>query len=93
MAGAITMGEDKKAAIDVNKCVACGACTYQCPFGAIMDKSYIVDVVQMLRGAARWDFRVYAVLAPSIAGQFSPATQGSKWWASTTWPRWPWAPI
>ena len=60
----------------MNKCVSCGACTYQCPFGAIMDKSYIVDLVQMLKGAARWDFRVYAVLAPSIAGQFAPATLG-----------------
>ena len=74
--GAISMGEDKKAAIDVNTCIACGSCVYQCPFGAIMDKSYIVDAVQLLRGAARWNFRVYAVLAPSIAGQFAPATLG-----------------
>jgi len=74
--GALSMGEDKKAAIDVNKCVSCGTCTYQCPFGAVMDKSYIVDVVQMLMGAERWDFRVYAVLAPSVAGQFAPATLG-----------------
>ncbi len=74
--GAIAMGENKKAAIDVNKCVSCGTCTYQCPFGAAMDKSYIVDVIQMLRGAARWGFRVYAVVAPSIAGQFAPATLG-----------------
>ena len=73
---AISMGGDKKAAIDVNKCVSCGSCTYLCPFGAIMDKSYITDVVQMLQGAARWDFRVYAVLAPSVAGQFAPATLG-----------------
>jgi len=74
--GAISMGEDKKAAIDVNKCVSCGTCTYQCPFGAIMDKSYVVDVIQMLKGAERWDFRVYAVVAPSIVGQFAPATLG-----------------
>lgn len=73
---AITMTEDKKAAIDVEQCISCGSCVYQCPFGAIMDKSYIVDTVQMLRGAARWGFRVYAVLAPSIAGQFAPATLG-----------------
>ncbi len=74
--GAISMGENRKADINVNKCVSCGACTYQCPFGAIMDKSYIVDAVQMLRGAARWDFRVYAVVAPSVVGQFAPATLG-----------------
>jgi len=74
--GALSMGEDKKASIDVNKCVSCGACVYQCPFGAIMDKSYIVDVIQLLRGAVQWGFRVYAVVAPSIVGQFAPATLG-----------------
>lgn len=74
--GAIAMGPNKKASIDVNKCVSCGACTYQCPFGAIMDKSHIVDAVQLLRGASRWGFHVHAVLAPSIAGQFAPATLG-----------------
>ena len=41
-----------------------------------MDKSYIVETIQMLRGAARWDFRVYAVVAPSVVGQFAPATLG-----------------
>ena len=60
----------------VNKCVSCGVCTFQCPFGAIMDKSYITDAVKLLKGAERWDFRVYAVLAPSIAGQFAPASYG-----------------
>ena len=74
--GAIAMGENKKAAIDVNKCVSCGACTYQCPFGAVMDKSFIVETIQMLQGAQRWNFRVYAVIAPSIVGQFAPATLG-----------------
>lgn len=75
--GAISMREDnKKAEINVDKCVSCGACTYQCPFGAIVDKSYIVEAVQMLRSAARWDFHVYAVVAPSIIGQFAPAKLG-----------------
>lgn len=75
--GAISMCEDtKKANIDAEKCVSCGACTYQCPFGAIMDKSYLVETIQMLQGAARWDFRVYAVVAPAVAGQFAPATLG-----------------
>ena len=73
---AISMGEDKKASIDNDKCISCGACTYQCPFGAIMDKSYIVDAVQLLRGGSRWGFHVYAAFAPSIAGQFAPASLG-----------------
>lgn len=73
---AISMGEDKKAKIDEHKCISCGTCVYQCPFGAIMDKSFIVDVVQMLRGAEKWGYRVYAAVAPSIVGQFAPATLG-----------------
>ena len=75
-AGAISMGADKKAFIDPAKCTSCGACVYQCPFGAIMDKSFIVDAIQMLQGAEKWGFRVYAAVAPSIAGQFAPADLG-----------------
>ena len=75
-AGAISMGENKKAFIDPAKCTSCGACVYQCPFGAIMDKSFIVDAIQMLQGAEKWGFRVYAAVAPSIAGQFAPADLG-----------------
>ena len=75
-AGAISMGEDKKAFIDPAKCTSCGACIYQCPFGAIMDKSFIVDVIQMLQGGEKWGFHVYAIVAPSIAGQFAPADLG-----------------
>lgn len=74
--GAISMGENKKASIDAGKCISCGNCTTQCPFGAIMDKSFIVDAIQMLRSADRWGYRVYAVLAPSIAGQFATASLG-----------------
>lgn len=75
-AGAISMGENKKAFVDPAKCTSCGTCTYQCPFGAIMDKSFIVDAVQLLKGAEKWNYRVYAAVAPSVAGQFAPATLG-----------------
>lgn len=74
--GAISMGPDKKASIDPNKCISCGSCVYQCPFGAIQDKSWIVDAIQMIRGGQRWGFKTFAVIAPSIAGQFAPATYG-----------------
>lgn len=73
---AISMGPDKKASIDESKCISCGSCVYQCPFGAIQDKSWIVDAIQMLRGGDYWGYRTYAVIAPSIAGQFAPATYG-----------------
>lgn len=73
---AIYMGEDKKAKIDPGKCISCGSCVYQCPFGAIMDKSFLLEAIQMLRGAEKWRFPVYAALAPAIAGQFAPASIG-----------------
>ena len=76
-AGAISMREsDHKASVDPSKCIACGVCTYACPFGAIMDKSWIVQAVHMLKGAQRWKYRVYAVVAPAIAGQFAEASLG-----------------
>ena len=68
--GAITMGADRKASINREKCIACGACVYQCPFGAIMDKSYILDAIDLLKGAEKGYYPVYAAIAPSIAGQF-----------------------
>ena len=71
---AITMNEDKAAAIDNEKCIQCGACVYQCPFGAIMDKSYIVDAVELLKKGN--ENRVFAIVAPSIASQFSYAKLG-----------------
>ena len=73
---AISMGPDKKASIDINKCISCGSCVNQCPFGAIQDKSWITDAIQMLKGSEHWGYKTYAVIAPSIAGQFAPATYG-----------------
>ena len=46
---AISINEDNAAAIDNNKCIQCGACVYQCPFGAITDKSYILNVIDMIK--------------------------------------------
>ena len=72
---AISMNEDFSAKIDNNKCIQCGACVYLCPFGAITDKSYIVSAVEMLKNASE-ESRVYAVVAPSIASQFTYAKLG-----------------
>lgn len=71
---AISMNENKSATIDNNKCISCGACVYQCPFGAITDKSYILDVINMLKNAK--DHKLYAVVAPSISSQFTYANLG-----------------
>ena len=73
---AISMDENKAAKIDNNKCIECGACVYQCPFGAIMDKSYILDAIDLLKKSAAGGDRVYAVVAPSIASQFTYAKLG-----------------
>lgn len=68
---AISIDENKKAKIDNNKCISCGACVYQCPFGAISDKSYILDAIDILRKSENnKKYKVYAIIAPSIAGQF-----------------------
>ena len=74
---AIRMNEDKAAAIDNEKCIGCGACVYQCPFGAITDKSYILDVIRILRESENnTAYKVFAVVAPSISSQFTYAKLG-----------------
>lgn len=70
--GAINMNEDGSVRIDNGKCVSCGACVYQCPFGALQDKSFIVNVINMIKNGER----VYAIVAPAIAAQFNYARLG-----------------
>ncbi|MGN1348418.1 MAG: 4Fe-4S dicluster domain-containing protein [Acutalibacteraceae bacterium] len=74
---AISINEDNAAAIDNSKCIQCGACVYQCPFGAITDKSYILDVINIIKeGESGNKYKTYAVVAPSISSQFSYAKLG-----------------
>ncbi len=74
---AISIGDDDAAKIDDEKCISCGACVYQCPFGAIMDRSYILDVIDLLKKSdGGKNYRVYAVVAPSISSQFTYAKLG-----------------
>ena len=74
---AISMNENKAAQIDNDKCIACGACVYQCPFGAITDKSYILDVIDIIKKSENnTKYKVYAVVAPSISSQFTYAKLG-----------------
>lgn len=74
---AISMNEDKAATIDNDKCISCGACVYQCPFGAITDKSFILNVIDIIQKSENnTKYKVYAVVAPTIASQFSYAKLG-----------------
>ena len=75
---ALTINEKNAASIENEKCISCGACVYQCPFGAISDKSYIINVVDMLKDKISGAFKsnLYAVVAPSIASQFTFAKTG-----------------
>lgn len=74
---AISMNEHKAAKIDNNKCIRCGACVYQCPFGAVTDKSFILGAIDLIKKSEGGkNYNVYAIVAPSIASQFSYAKLG-----------------
>ncbi len=74
---AISINEDNAASIDDEKCIQCGACVYQCPFGAITDKSYILDVIDLIKNSeSNKKYKVYALVAPSISSQFTYAKLG-----------------
>jgi len=74
---AISAGEDGAASIDNSKCTACGACIRKCPFGALMDKSFILPVLDILKNSENnTKYKVYALTAPAIVGQFSYAKLG-----------------
>lgn len=78
--GAISMNEEKKAEINIDKCIACGACAYACPFGAIMDKSFMVDAINIIKDATDSDgsvnYKVVAIVAPAVAAQFEDCSLG-----------------
>ena len=74
---AIDISADGAAQINDEKCIQCGACVYQCPFGAIQDKSFIMDVINMLVDAQNnKNSKVYAIVAPAFSSQFSHAKVG-----------------
>ncbi len=64
---AITMDENNIVVIKEAACISCGACIKGCPFGAITERSFLVDVIRMLKEKSK---EVYAMLAPAWEGQF-----------------------
>lgn len=74
---AISINEDNAASINNDKCIQCGACVYQCPFGAITDKSFILNVIDIIKKSDNnKNYKVYAIVAPSISSQFTYAKLG-----------------
>lgn len=72
--GAIKIDEDRKAYIDDSKCVSCGACVHMCPFGAIVDKPFVLDVLKLLKESENnTKYKVYAIIAPAVSSQFTNA--------------------
>ena len=53
--------------IDGAKCDSCGRCLLACPYGAIIDKSSIVQVIQTIHSGTH----TYAILTPGLSRQFS----------------------
>lgn len=72
---AITMDEHGLVEIDESKCIQCGACIHGCPFGAIGSKSFMVDVINMIRAGKK----VVAMVAPATEGQFGPDITMASW--------------
>ena len=74
---AISRGDDNVAKINYERCISCGACVYQCPFGAITDKSFILNAIDIIKESKNnSEFKVYAVVAPTISTQFNYAKLG-----------------
>ena len=72
---AITMDEHGLVVIDESKCIQCGACIHSCPFGAIGSKTFMVDVINLIRAGKK----VVAMVAPAAEGQFGPDISMASW--------------
>ena len=59
--------EHGRAKINYDKCVSCGMCLVNCPFGAIADKSQIFQVIMAIKLGER---RSSPAVAPAFVGQF-----------------------
>lgn len=53
--------------INQDKCTSCGACVDSCDFGALNEKIEFIPIIDLLKNR---DTKVFAVIAPAIAGQF-----------------------
>ena len=71
----VCMDDEGAAVIDQDKCIVCGACVYECPFGAVNDISGIMKVVDAIKNKGPEE-KIFAVVAPAVAVQFPGTTVG-----------------
>lgn len=64
--GAIQKDGNGITRIDFEQCISCGKCVAACPFGAVHEKSQIIDILKHMKSG---DKKVIAMFAPSIVGQ------------------------
>lgn len=57
--------------ISGDKCLCCGQCVVSCDFGALADKIEFLPLINLLKNK---DTKVFAAVAPAIAGQFGDNT-------------------
>lgn len=72
---AITYDENGICIIDESKCIQCGACIHSCPFGAVGSKTFMVDVIKLIKAGKK----VVAMIAPSVEGQFGKDITVASW--------------
>ena len=72
---AITYNEYGICVIDEDKCIQCGACIHSCPFGAIGTKTFLVDIIRLMKAGQK----VVAMVAPATEGQFGNNITMGSW--------------
>ena len=52
--GAIGKGEDGLVKIDFNTCIYCGKCFRSCPFSTIMERSSLINILDVMESGRPW---------------------------------------
>ena len=72
--GAIKQNENGVSQVDHTKCIACGRCIASCPFGAVVPRSSLISVANLIKNKQK----TVAIIAPAIVGQFNASLEKIK---------------